>query len=31
MNDGTGFDVLDEPNKTDIESANIVLESEELY
>jgi hypothetical protein len=29
--DLTGFDVLDEPNKTDIESANIVLESEELY
>lgn len=29
--DLTGFDVLDEPNKTDIESANIVLEAEELY
>jgi len=29
--DLTGFDLLDEPNKTDIESANIVLESEELY
>jgi hypothetical protein len=29
--DLTGFDVLDEPNKNDIESANIVLEAEELY
>ncbi len=29
--DLTGFDVLDEPDKNDIESANIVLEAEELY
>ena len=29
--DLTGFDVLDEPDKKDIESANIVLEAEELY
>ena len=28
--DLTGFDVLDEPIKDDIESANIVLEAEEL-
>ena len=29
--DLTGFDLLDEPDKKDIESANIVLEAEELY
>ena len=28
--DLTGFDILDEPAKHDIESANIVLEAEEL-
>lgn len=29
--DLTGFDLLDEPAKNDIESANIVLEAEELF
>jgi len=29
--DLTGFDLLDEPEKNDIESANIVLEAEELF